>query len=59
MAVSPEFDWAYRIERNRELVLILAKREMSVLDTGRLFFIISRQDHSVGLTFRCIWLFNV
>ena len=30
MAVSFEFDWANRIELNRELALMLAKREVSV-----------------------------
>ena len=29
--MSPEFNWAHRIEPNRELALMLAKREVSVL----------------------------
>ena len=33
--MSSEFNWANRIEPNRESALMLAKREVSVLDRAR------------------------
>lgn len=35
MAVTRELNWANRIESNRKLVLMFAKREVNVPDTVR------------------------